>query len=34
MSLVPLAPGDDKPDNAAFPVGRRDANTDLGQQPP
>ena len=32
MSLVPLAPGDDKPDNAAFPAGRRDANTDLGQQ--
>jgi len=32
MSLVPLAPGDDKADDAAFPVGRRDANTDLGQQ--
>jgi len=33
-SLVLLAPDDDTPDNKAFPVGRRDANTDLGQQPP
>ena len=32
MTAVPLAPGDDVKDDAAFPSGRKDANLDLGQQ--
>ena len=32
MSQLAVVPGDDVPDAAAFPSGRRDANTDLGQQ--